>query len=214
MSRWLAPSAFMQWASSNLFQLSAPVFFGAAASAVLRAAQNIVAVAHVWFLGLDNVVPAEAARRMRHGGLESMLGYIRRIFLQWGSITLAFTGIVGCFPSFWLKLAYGTKYASDGNVLRAFACLYLVVFVSGPLRYGLQALEYTTPIFWTYPVMIVFSIALAGPLARKLGMNGVMLGMFASQVIFQGLIGIAFWMRIRKMRREAALESAEALHPL
>jgi O-antigen/teichoic acid export membrane protein len=214
MSRWLAPSAFMQWGASNLFQLSAPVYFGAAASAALRAAQNIVAVAHVWFLGLDNVVPAEAARRMRHGGVEGMLRYIRRIFLQWGGVTLAFTGLVGCFPTFWLKLAYGTKYAGDGNVLRMFACLYLVVFVSGPLRYGLQALEYTAPIFWTYPVMIVFSVALAGPLAHKLGMNGVMLGMVSSQVLFQGLIGIAFWMRIRKIRREAALESTEALHPL
>jgi hypothetical protein len=62
-------------------------------------------------------------------------------------------------------------------------------------------------------VMIVFSVALAGPLARKLGMNGVMLGMVSSQVLFQGLIGVAFWMRIRKIRRQAALESTEALHP-
>jgi len=213
MSRWLAPSAFMQWASSNLFQLAAPVYFGAAASAVLRASQNIVGVAHVWFLGLDNVVPAEAARRMRREGVEGMLRYVRRITLQWGAVTLAFTGLVGCFPSFWLKLAYGTKYASDGFVLRAFACIYLVVFISGPLRYGLQALEYTAPIFWTYPVLIVFSVALAGPLASKLGMKGVMIGMLASQVLFQGLIGIAFWLRVRKIRREAALEGAEALYP-
>jgi len=203
----------MQWASSNLFQLAAPVYFGAAASAVLRASQNIVGVAHVWFLGLDNVVPAEAARRMRREGVEGMLRYVRRITLQWGAVTLAFTGLVGCFPSFWLKLAYGTKYASDGFVLRAFACIYLVVFISGPLRYGLQALEYTAPIFWTYPVLIVFSVALAGPLASKLGMKGVMIGMLASQVLFQGLIGIAFWLRVRKIRREAALEGAEALYP-
>jgi hypothetical protein len=40
-----------------------------------------------------------------------------------------------------------------------------------------------------------------------------MIGMLASQVLFQGLIGIAFWLRVRKIRREAALEGAEALYP-
>jgi O-antigen/teichoic acid export membrane protein len=213
MSRWLAPSAFMQWGAGNLFQMAAPIYYGAAASAVLRAAQNIVGVAHVWFLGLDNVVPSEAARQMRLGGVDGMLRYIKRIFLQWGGVTLAFTGIVACFPSFWLKLAYGTKYSTDGLVNRLYAFMYLIIFVSGPLRYGLQALEYTAPIFWTYPVLIAFSAALAGPLARKLGLNGVMLGMCASQVIFQGLVGIAFWIRVRKLRREAALETTGTLHP-
>lgn len=213
MSRWLAPSALMQWGAGNLFQVAAPIYYGAAASAVLRAAQNIVAVAHVWFLGLDNVVPSEAARQMRLGGVEGMLRYVRRIFLQWGGVTLAFTGVIACFPSFWLKLAYGMKYSSDGSILRLYAFMYLIIFVSGPLRYGLQALEYTSPIFWTYPILIAFSAALAGPMARTLGLTGVMLGMCASQVIFQGCVGVAFWMRVRKMRRQAALESAATLHP-
>src|SRR5437879_5905535 len=68
ISRWLAPSAFMQWSSGNLFAMAAPIYYGAAAAGILRAAQNIVGVAHIWFLGLDNVVPAEAARRMHSKG--------------------------------------------------------------------------------------------------------------------------------------------------
>jgi O-antigen/teichoic acid export membrane protein len=207
MSRWLAPSAFMQWGAGNLFQMAAPVYYGAAASAILRAAQNIVGVAHVWFLGLDNVVPAEAARQMGLNGIDGMLGYIKRVLLQWGGVTLAFTGIIACFPSFWLRLAYGMKYSSDGTVLRLYALMYMIIFISGPLRYGLQALEYTAPIFWAYPALIAFSVALAGPLARRLGLNGVMLGMCATQIIFQGFIGIAFWMRVRKIRRKAKVET-------
>ena len=64
ISRWLAPSAFMQWSSGNLFLVAAPIYYGAAAAGILRASQNIVGVAHIWFLGLDNVVPVEAARQM------------------------------------------------------------------------------------------------------------------------------------------------------
>ncbi len=208
MSRWLAPSAFMQWGAGNLFLMAAPVYYGPAASAVLRAANNIVGVAHIWFLGLDNVVPAEASRQMRLKGMDKMLQYIRKVFLRWGGVTLAFTAIIAAFPSFWLRLSYGQKYVADTSVLRLYALLYIIIFCSGPLRAGLQALEYTAPIFWAYPALIAFSVALAGPFARRLGLNGVMLGMCATQLIFQGLIGIAFLVRIRKLRREAALGTA------
>lgn len=203
MSRWLAPSAFMQWGAGNLFVMAAPVYYGAAASAALRAAQNIVAVAHVWFLGLDNIVPAEAARQMHAKGPTGVLSYLKRVISRWGGITLAFTSIVAAFPTFWLRLAYGTKYLNDGYVLRLYAVLYFCIFLSGPLRAGLQALEYTLPIFWAYPVLIGFSVALAGPLARYLGLSGVLLGMIGTQIIFQSIIGVSFLSRVRRLRRDA-----------
>jgi O-antigen/teichoic acid export membrane protein len=211
MSRWLAPSAFMQWGAGNLFTMAAPVYYGIAASAALKASQNIVAVAHIWFLGLDNVVPSEAARRMHKQGPDGVIQYIKKVFFSWGGLTLAFVLIVALFPTFWLKLAYGAKYASYGYVLQLYAVLYLMVFVSGPIRAGLQALEYTSPIFWAYPVLIAFSVTLVGPLARTLGLTGVMLGMIGVQVIFQGIIGIAFLMRSRRMRREYSAQQIAVL---
>lgn len=212
MSRWLVPTAFMQWGAGNLFLMAAPLYYGAAASATIRAANNIVGVAHVWFLGLDNVVPAEAARQLRHSGVDGMMRYVKRVLFRWGGVTLAFTSIVAAFPTFWLKLAYGTKYSSDGSVLRLYALLYIFIFVSGPLRAGLQALEYTAPVFWAYPAMIVFSVLLAGPMARGLGLNGVMLGMCATQLIAQSLVGSAFLLRVRKLRRQGEAHSESLLH--
>jgi O-antigen/teichoic acid export membrane protein len=203
IARWLAPTAFMQWGAGNLFLLSAPVYYGAAASATLRAANNIVGVAHVWFLGLDNVVPAEAAHQVRVAGVDGMLRYIKKILLQWGGITLVFSSVIAAMPVLWLRLTYGMKYASDGTVLRLYAILYVITFVSGPLRAALQALEYTAPIFWAYPALIAFSVALAGPFARTLGLNGVILGMCATQLIFQGFVGVALVLRVRKMHRQA-----------
>jgi len=210
ISRWLAPTAFMQWGAGNLFLLAAPIYYGAAASAILRAAGNIMGVAHVWFLGLDNVVPARAAQLMHREGIGGMLRYIKGVVLQWGGVTLTFAILVACFPSFWLSLVYGAKYSSDGSVLRLYALLYLFVFISGPLRAALQALEYTKPIFWAYPTLIAFSVALAGPLARTLGLNGVMLGMCAVQLIFQGILAIALWLRVRRIRGRSTTATVDA----
>jgi len=86
-------------------------------------------------------------------------------------------------------------------VLRLYALLYIFIFLSGPLRAGLQALEFTAPVFWAYPAMIAFSVLLAGPLARSLGLNGVMIGMIVTQCIAQTLVGTAFLLRVRKLRR-------------
>jgi len=201
MSRWLVPTAFMQWGAGNLFLMAAPLYYGPAASATIRAANNIVGVAHVWFLGLDNVVPAEAARQLRHQGINSMMSYLKNVLYRWGGVTVGFSAIVAAVPTFWLRLAYGIKYSSDGSVLRLYALLYIFIFLSGPLRAGLQALEYTAPVFWAYPAMILFSVFLAGPMARGLGLNGVMIGMIATQCIAQTLVGAAFLLRVRKLRR-------------
>jgi O-antigen/teichoic acid export membrane protein len=202
ISRWLAPSAFMQWSSGNLFAMAAPIYYGAAAAGILRAAQNIVGVAHIWFLGLDNVVPAEAARRMHSKGFDACFHYIKQIMWRWGMITLLFVTVVAVRPALWLKLVYGAKYAGYGHVLQLYAVMYLMVFFAGPLRAGLQALEYTAPIFWSYLAMTGFSILFAGPFAKRLGLTGVMLGMIATQVLFQGVIGIGLVLRVRRMRRE------------
>ena len=213
MARWLAPSAFMSWGAGNLFLMAAPVYYGAPAAAALRAAQNIVAVAHVWFLGLDNVVPAEAARQMHKGGGEALLRYIRSVVRRWGTLTLAFAIAIAAAPEFWLQLAYGSKYAAYGSVLRLYALLYLVIFLSGPLRAGLIALEYTSPIFWSYPVLIAFSVVLAGPFSRRLGLYGSLIGMIAVNLLFQAILASAFVQRMRRLSRRTLTLGEAAPYP-
>jgi O-antigen/teichoic acid export membrane protein len=202
ISRWLAPSAFMQWSSGNLFTVAAPIYYGAAAAAILRAAQNIVGVAHIWFLGLDNVVPAEAARRMHNQGLDAAFNYIKQIVFRWGLITLGFVAIVSLRPDLWLRLVYGPKYAGYGHILQLYALLYLMTFFAGPLRAGLQALEHTAPIFWSYSAMTIFSLAFAGPFTRWLGLTGAMLGMIATQFLFQCVVGVGLVLKVRRMRQQ------------
>ena len=204
ISRWLAPSAFMQWSSGNLFGLVAPFYYGAAAAGILRASQNIVAVTHIWFLGLDNVVPAEAALQMHRGGVIACSKYICQIMWRWGTITIAFLAMIALRPSFWLRFVYGTSFSEYGHVLQLFAALYMMVFFGGPLRAGLQALEYTAPVFWSYLAMTIFSVTFAVPFAKNLGLVGAMLGMIATQVIFQGILGISFIVRIRRLQRAEA----------
>jgi O-antigen/teichoic acid export membrane protein len=204
VSRWLTGSALLIWTSGNLFVLVAPVYYGAAAVGVLKASQNIMGVTHVWFQGLDNVVPVETARRLRDGGVHSMLAYIRSILVKWGGLTLLFAAIMAVAPGFWLRLIYGPEMVQYGYVLRLYALLYAIIFIGGPLRAGLQALEFTVPIFWSYLAMTAFAFAFAVPFAKWLGLNGTMLGMLGMQVLFQSIVAAALFVKSRRIRLEWA----------
>jgi O-antigen/teichoic acid export membrane protein len=213
VSRWLGGSAVLQWTSGNLFVLAAPVYYGAAAAGVLKASQNMMGATHIWFQGLDNVVPAETARRLREGGVHSMLAYTRSILMTWGGLTLLFAVVVGSTPGFWLRLLYGPEMVQYGYVLRLYALFYVIVFTGGPLRAGLQALEFTVPIFWSYLAMSAFAFGFAVPMAKWLGLSGTMIGLIATQILFQGIVLAALVVRTNRIRRadyQASRSPAEA----
>ncbi|MDE1162363.1 MAG: hypothetical protein PW792_10530 [Acidobacteriaceae bacterium] len=209
ISRWLTGSALLVWTSSNLFILSAPVYYGVAAAGVLKASQNVMGVANIWFLGLENIVPAESARQLHVGGLAAMLRYIRSVIWKWGGLTFLYAALISIMPGLLLKLIYGPQMGSYGYVLRLYAALYLISFIGGPLRAGLQALEFTMPVFFSYLVMTGFAFVFAMPMAKWLGMSGSLLGLLSAQIIFQGIVGISLVWKARHIRRhsEPALQS-------
>lgn len=196
-SRWIAPSWLLGWMSTNFIALMAPVFYGPAATGALRASLNIVAVTHLWILGLDNIMPAEAAHRLHEGGIAAMSRYLRNMSLRWGSLTAAFALVVGIAPQFWLRLLYGSQFADYGSVLRMYCFLYLVVFIAGPIRAGLQALEYTAPFVWAQAGATAFALSVGIPLTKKLGLQGVMIGTIATTLILQSTLALALIRRFR-----------------
>ena len=195
VSRWLTGSALLTWLSSNLFVISAPIYYGAASAGVLKASQNVMGISHVWFQGLDNIVPAETARRLRDDGVNSMLAYTGYILVKWGGLTLLFALTIAATPGFWLRLIYTPEMAHYGYILRLYALLYVIVFVGGPMRAGLQALEYTKPIFWSYLAMTFFAFAFAVPMAKWLGLSGSLLGLIGTQILFQCIVGVSLLMK-------------------
>jgi O-antigen/teichoic acid export membrane protein len=168
-------------------------------------------VTHIWFQGLDNVVPVETARRLRQGGVHSMLAYTRSVLLKWGGLTLLFAIVMAVAPGFWLHLIYGPQMVQYGYILRLYALLYVIIFVGSPLRAGLQALEFTVPIFWSYLVMTAFAFIFAVPMAKWLGLSGSLFGLLGAQILFQGIVAVSLLARSNRVVREAGLASQSAV---
>jgi O-antigen/teichoic acid export membrane protein len=113
-------------------------------------------------------------------------------------------------PGFWLKLAYGQEMVHYGYILRLFALQYVIVFMGGPLRAGLQALEFTVPVFWSYLAMTALAFSFAVPLAKWLGISGSLLGLIGAQVLFQSIVAVSLLVKSRRVARMPRLDSAGA----
>lgn len=182
-SRWLLGSSLLQWLSDNYFLIMAGTLLGPAAVGAIRGAQNLLALTHIFFLGLENVVPGEASQRFRQGGFSALRGYLARV----GLALLASTGLVAALAAHFseelLELAYRAADPISVEALAWYVPIYLLVALALPLRAGLRTLEHTRAIFFAYVLGTVFALLAARPLIGDFGVAGVMFGILMNQLV-------------------------------
>jgi O-antigen/teichoic acid export membrane protein len=181
-AKWMTASALLSWATNNLYVMVSGALLGAATVGGLRAAQNIVGVTHLLFLGLENVVPVEAARRLVRRRPSAVSTYLQKVAIAGGAATALICCIFVLFPDFWLGLLFGDSYRSYGYLVRWWALVEVLTFFSLPLNAWLRTFEKTRAGFYAYLFAAAVSIILIYPFVRYLGASGAMLGMVISVV--------------------------------
>lgn len=176
-SKWITATTLLQWLSGNLFFIVVGNILGAAAVGILKASQNIIAVTHVLFLGLENIVPPKASLYFREHGVIAMITYLRKVVFVGGGATAIICFLVGLFPELWLGILYGADYLEYGFVLRWFAVIYLLMFFPFPLRAGLRTLDATRAIFNSYLLTAIFTVIFSQLMIRYFQLYGFLVGM-------------------------------------
>ena len=182
-SKWLTASTLLQWTSGNLFILATGAFLGVTAVGALKAAQNVIAVTHILFQGIENVLPVRSGAHYRRGGAQALVAYLRKVAWSGGVATAGIAALAWMFAEFWLQLLYGEEFRPFANLLRWYAVVYVVMFICLPLRIGLRTIEYTQPIFVGYLVTTLTTLVSIYPLIQYFGLSGVMTGMLGLQII-------------------------------
>jgi O-antigen/teichoic acid export membrane protein len=197
-SKWLTASALMQWTTKNLFTLLAGGLLGSSAVGALRAAQNFMGVVHIFFLGLENIVPVRAAQYFHEEGKKALCDFLKRFALFGGGATAVIAGIAAAAPELWLRLVFGQEYQGYGYVLQWFAASYMLGFFNLPLLAGLRAMEHVKVIFWSNVTTSVFALTVAYPLIQLLGLKGALAGGFLTNLIGLVVIWVGFRLSISK----------------
>ena len=186
-SIWLLGTSVLQWFAGNIFLVAAASLLGPMAVGALRMAQNMVGLSHVLFLAMENMVPAEAARRFFTHGKKRMNAYLQQMTLLMGIPFLAILASLSLLAPKLISWLYGSEYLPYNYLVSAYAVLYVFVFASYPLRFSLRSQAVTSPIFKAYLLSTVVSAIMAYPLVQQFEMMGVVAGLGLSQILMIGV---------------------------
>jgi O-antigen/teichoic acid export membrane protein len=198
-SKWLLLSELMRWATGNFYMFVAGGMIGAAAVGAIRAAQNLVGLSHIMMLGLENVVPAGAARRLSHGGKPAFLRYLRRVTI-FGSCSVGVIVVAAsAAPEFWLEVIYGKDYVGNGHLVLWWSVIYFVAFLALQVSIGLRTIERTKSVFWAHLATAIISVVSVYPLIAYLDLVGVMIGLLTIVLVRIAFLAYSFVDQLRKL---------------
>ncbi len=196
-SKWLLGTVIAQWLGGNFFILCAGGILGVAAVGAVRIAQNVIGLTHVIFLAMENVVPISAAKAFKDGGRKKLFFFLKSISFQIGWVVMTILILISIFSPWILSLLYGEEFAAHSYILIGFCVIYLLVYIGYPLRFALRTLELTKPIFIAYVLGAIFSVIAAVPMLNYWGIYGLLIGLFATQLITQLVYVFSLW-KIKK----------------
>jgi len=188
-SKYLVGTALLQWVSGNFFIIVAGGLLGPIAIGAIRIAQNVVGVLHVLFSAMENIIPIKGAEILNQKGGLKAIRYFKTMLLKGGGVTLVVLLLIALFSKQVVALFYGVEYLAYVNVLLGFTGLYVLVFIGTILGFVIRTFEVNHIFFWSYILTTVFSLIAAKPIINQIGIYGVLIGLFVTQ-----LINISFYL--------------------
>ena len=208
-SIWLLGTSLLQWFSGNFFLIAAAGVLGTVAVGALRMAQNMVGLCHVIFLAMENIVPVEAAQHFFKHGQTQMFAYLRRVTIVTSIPVILMLGALTAAAPWLIRWLYGTEYLPYSYLVGVYALLYVFVFTGYPLRFALRTLQFTSPIFIAYCLSSGVSLLVAFPMARAWGLNGILAGLWGTQVLTLAVYVFFLWKKRQPAGGSPAVFSPE-----
>jgi O-antigen/teichoic acid export membrane protein len=188
-SKYLVGTALLQWVSGNFFIIVAGGLLGPVAIGAIRIAQNVVGVLHVLFSAMGNIIPIKGAEILGEEGEAKVIHYFKTMLFKGGLVTIPILIIIALLKSQIVSLFYGVDYLEYVNVLLGFTGLYVLVFIGTILGFVIRTFEMNQVFFWSYIITTAFSLLAAKPIITQMGIYGVLIGLFITQ-----LINISFYL--------------------
>ncbi|WP_304641696.1 MATE family efflux transporter [Pseudomonas sp.] len=197
-SKWLLGDAVLHWVSGNYFLVVAGALLGPVMVGAIRAAQNLLGLTHILFQGLENLVPAEASRRLHRNGSAALMRYVGKTMLILLAVTGTIALVAATFAEPILRLAYGAADPASVTALLWYVPFYILVAIALPLRAGLRSFEKTRSLFIAQLLCALFSVLTAHYLITRFGLHGVMGGMLAGLSLTSVILAIALGKNARR----------------
>lgn len=183
--KWLVATALLQWFSGNYFLIAAASILGSREIGIIRIAQNIVGVLNILFIAMESYIPISASKLFYQNGTRSLFQYLKQVTIKGLLVTTTCCFLIAFFAKPIVQHLYGIEYVGYSFIVQAFALFYILVFLAIPLRFAIRTMAHNHHIFIGYLISATFSLFSAAAIIHRYGLNGVLIGIFATQVLTQ-----------------------------
>lgn len=185
--KWFFMTAISQWWAGNLFVVASGIYLGPKALGALRLAQSLFGILNVILQTFENYVLPQTASRI-HTSIPDGINYLKNLSVKAAWIFLPLLLVTFFFAKDILVLAGGNQYAEFYFVVQGLSLLYVLIYLSQPLRCLIRSLEFNEVFFKGYLITLAFALIFSHLILSNFGLYGVLTGLIISQVIL-----IAYW---------------------
>lgn len=193
-SGWMLLSALLQWFAGNFFVVAAGWWLGAAALGALRLSQYIFGLLNVLLQAVENYALPAASRL--GDDATAFRGFIRSILLKSFLAMAPVLLLVTVFAKQLLLLSGGPSYTGYVYVMYGLVANYVIIVGGLPIRIALRVKLLNQHYFIGYLIATAFSLLTARWLIGNWALNGVLTGLFVTQVLV-----VSYWMIILNRKK-------------
>jgi O-antigen/teichoic acid export membrane protein len=192
VGKWLIGTNIVYWGGSQLVIYMAAGMLSVEAVGAMTATRNVVGVANVLFLAMENLVPSQASRIFVSRGAGDLNRYLIKVALVGGVGTLFIAAVAGLWPETWLHLFYGSTYKGYGWLILWWGLFNIIGFFHRPLMAGLRVLNHTRAIFIANLAGSIIAVITSVFALRYGGILGGMLSLCLIQAVILLILAVSY----------------------
>jgi O-antigen/teichoic acid export membrane protein len=180
--KWLFFTALSQWWSGNLFVVASALYLGPLVLGALRLAQSLMGVLNVLLQTFENYVLPQTALKI-NVEVSDALAYVTGVSRKAALLFIPTLCLIYIFAEKILVLAGGPAYEPFAFALRGISMLYVLIFLSQPIRLMIRSLQLNQHFFYGYLITLIFALLFAHSLLSSYGLTGAIAGLAISQLL-------------------------------
>ena len=181
-AQWLAPTAIVQWLTSNFFVATSGLNLGVEALGAFRLVQTLFGLINVLLQGIESYVLPQASIRFQQSK-QVAYEYLKTLIVKTIFPVVIILLVMFVFSDQIILLAGGKAYITYGFVIRWMVILYVIILINYPVRMLIRLHEMNHLFLSGYITSFALSLSTASYLLSNFQLTGAIIGLGLNQLV-------------------------------
>lgn len=179
---WLLFTAIIQWMSGNFFTMISGLYLGLEALGAFRLVQSLFGLLNILLQTFENYVLPSAAR-LQAKSVNLSNTYIKKITYEAGIFFMFILLCLFLFSEQAISIFGGQKFLPFAYVVKLMSVVYLLIYISYPLRLRIRVTNQNKLFFTGYFLSFLFSVCSFHFFLKYGNLTGAAVGLMMNQLL-------------------------------